>query len=235
MTARTFETFPVAVHTAHYGYDWSQIPSGWTRERLDALYRRAVACRGFNYESVSCWGVLTEGEVAVAFRLGTAKAWDVNGRDAEYAVFVFIPFTSAAKVNFAALWQSAVMSEPSRTPAVEVENNFPAAALAPTAMATLRTRIAALTQTESSALRVEEIGWVLGVYGSLATRWTFVQRGLSAPLLTSLEPRPQKSVSDPPVSSSLCKRPALVFTWGHLLLIFVLFLILGVLAVLFRL
>ena len=108
---------PFAVHTAKFGYDWSNIPDGMTRAELDACYRAAVAKKPEYLEPgqvVS--GVTSAGDRKFAYSIQVAEAWDANGRNAEYSAFAFIPTILADRVFFEGLLRREEFRTPSRTP-----------------------------------------------------------------------------------------------------------------------
>lgn len=124
---------PFAVHTAKFGYDWSNVPEGVTREELDACYRAAIA-RKPEYLAV---GEVVSGIAAAkgrtfAFSIQVAEAWDANGRNAEYCAIAFAPPLVADRLDLQTLLERDEFRVPNRTPPKSVPCGFrPAAATAP--------------------------------------------------------------------------------------------------------
>ena len=109
--------FPFAVYTATYGYGWSNVPAGLSREDLSDCYRLACAAKPqFLEEGQVVSGSFARGGLAVAFSIQLAKGWDVNGRDAEYGAFAFIPQGLAPAVDLKALLARPEFLEPMRRP-----------------------------------------------------------------------------------------------------------------------
>ncbi len=153
--------FPFAVHTARYGYDWSAVPPGLSREELDSVYRLAVSRRPeFLPEGAFVFGVLAREGLAAVFRLQVAQAWDANGRDAEYAAFVFVPQTDWRRVDFAVLLDDPALCRPLRSPPRELSYAGP-----PSEPADEMTRLA-VCRTEGGELSARPM--VCGLGAALA-------------------------------------------------------------------
>ena len=124
---------PFAVHTAKFGYDWSNVPEGVTREELDACYRVAIA-RKPEYLAVGeiVIGVAEAKGRRFAFSIQVAEAWDANGRNAEYCAIAFAPPLVADRLDLKSLLERDEFRVPNRTPPKSVLCGFrPASATAP--------------------------------------------------------------------------------------------------------
>lgn len=142
---------PFAVHTAKFGYDWSCVPEGLTRDELDACYRAAVARRPAVLEiGQVVTGVLACGRLKFAFSLQIAKDWDANGRNAEYGAFAFLPsFADLERTDFSELLGRREFRVPDRQPPDSVPWRPPAAA--PSVPPSFRA-----PENQASAVRAEE-------------------------------------------------------------------------------
>ena len=123
---------PFAVHTAKFGYDWSNVPEGVTRAELDACYRAAIT-RKPEYLAVGevVSGVAEAKGRRFAFSIQVAEAWDANGRNAEYCAIAFAPPLVADRLDLQSLLKRDEFRVPSRTPPKSVPCGFrPAAATA---------------------------------------------------------------------------------------------------------
>ena len=120
---------PFAVHTAKFGYDWSNVPEGVTRDELDACYRAAIA-RKPEYLAVGeiVSGVAEAKGRRFAFSIQVAEAWDANGRNAEYCAIAFAPPLVADRLDLQALLERDEFRVPSRTPPKRVPCGFRSAA-----------------------------------------------------------------------------------------------------------
>lgn len=120
---------PFAVHTAKFGYDWSNVPEGMSREELDACYRAAIV-RKPEYLEVGrvISGVAEAGGRKFAFSIQVAEAWDANGRNAEYGAFAFAPAIVAERLDMERLLAREEFRTPSRTPPKGIACGFVAAA-----------------------------------------------------------------------------------------------------------
>ena len=112
---------PFAVHTAKFGYDWSNVPEGMTREELDACYRVAIE-RKPEYLAVGevVSGVAEARGRKFVFSIQIAEAWDANGRNAEYGAFAFVPALVADRLYLDGLLARDEFRTPSRTPPTSV-------------------------------------------------------------------------------------------------------------------
>lgn len=119
---------PIVVHTAKFGYDWSYVPDGLTRDELDACYRLAVERRPEVLEvGTVIDGVLACGRLKFAFSMQLAKDWDANGRNAEYSVFAFLPsFVDLERTDFTEFLARDEFRTPSRQPPKSVPWRFTA-------------------------------------------------------------------------------------------------------------
>lgn len=96
---------PVAVFTAHRGYDWSKLPDFVSRDEADSLFEKVMSVKTGYCDDLlpygdSFKGVLYEGKYAFAFRLMTAEKWDQAKRDSNYCACAFIPHDMLKEVNF---------------------------------------------------------------------------------------------------------------------------------------
>ena len=109
---------PFAVHTAKFGYDWSCVPEGLTRDELDACYRLAAERRPQVLEiGTVITGTLVCGRLKFAFSTQIAKGWDANGRNAEYSAFAFLPaFVDLERTDFTEFLAREEFRTPSRQP-----------------------------------------------------------------------------------------------------------------------
>lgn len=96
---------PVAVFTAHRGYDWSKLPDFVSRDEADSLFEKVMSVKTTYCDDLlpygdSFKGVLYEGKYAFAFRLRTAEKWDQAKRDSNYCACAFIPHDMLKDVDF---------------------------------------------------------------------------------------------------------------------------------------
>ncbi len=112
---------PFAVHTAKFGYDWSNIPDGMTRAELDACYRAAVAKKPEYLEPGQIIsGVTSAAGRRFAYSIQVAEAWDANGRNAEYSAFAFIPAILSDRLFVEGLLARDEFCRPNRNPPTSV-------------------------------------------------------------------------------------------------------------------
>lgn len=164
---------PFAVHTAKFGYDWSEIPSGLTRADLDACYRRAIARKPeFLKPGEVVVGVFVEAGRIVAFAIQIANAWDSSGRDAEYGAFAILRREDAAKVDFEALLSQDAFLTPSRNPPAEIVYRGPVSAVISTAEAMEAVKSLCCGRS-LPAFDFRIIGAVVSVFGSMRELWYF--------------------------------------------------------------
>lgn len=95
---------PVAVFTAHRGYDWSKLPDFVSRDEADSLFEKVMSvkttyCDGLLPYGNSFEGVLYEGKYAFVFRLMTSEKWDQAKRDSNYCACAFIPHEILKEVD----------------------------------------------------------------------------------------------------------------------------------------
>lgn len=112
---------PFAVHTAKFGYDWSNIPDGMSRKELDACYRAAIAAKPEYLEPgriIS--GVTSAVGRRFAYSIQVAEAWDANGRNAEYSAFAFIPAILSDRLFVEGLLARDEFCRPNRNPPTSV-------------------------------------------------------------------------------------------------------------------
>lgn len=174
MTEKSALEIPFAVHTAKYGYDWSSIPAGMTREELDAHYRQAAVLKPeFLRAGEVVSGVFAHDGRVVVYLIQVARGWDSNGRDAEYSAFAFLSYAEAGKVDFRALLDRDEFRVPRRDPPPVLRYaGPPAPIIAATDETTAEVR--ALCRNERlSAFDFRKIGAVIGSFGSLCDMWFF--------------------------------------------------------------
>lgn len=112
---------PFAVHTAKFGYDWSNVPEGMTRKELDACYRAAIAAKPEYLEPGQIIsGVASAVGRKFAYSIQVAEAWDANGRNAEYSAFAFIPAILADRLFVEGLLKRDEFCRPNRNPPTSV-------------------------------------------------------------------------------------------------------------------
>ncbi len=172
---------PVSVFTAGRGYDWSTEPAGIGRETLDGLYRIATAGRdAFADDGVPAIGIASDGKTAAAFSLMRARAWDSEGRDADYAAFAFVPCADAARVDFAALLADDFFRAPNHEPTASIAYNGPeSAAAAIDAPGRL------LCRNELDDFDLHAAGDLLARHAHLADRWLFLVKANGAAKVTT--------------------------------------------------
>ena len=105
VTRRVELQIPVAVFTAHRGYDWSKLPDFVSRDEADSLFEKVMSVKTTYCDDLlpygdSFKGVLYEGKYAFAFRLMTAEKWDQAKRDSNYCACAFIPHDMLKDVDF---------------------------------------------------------------------------------------------------------------------------------------
>ena len=161
---------PVSVFTAGRGYDWSTEPEGIGRETMDGLYRIATIGRdAFADDGAPTTGIASDGKTAAAFSLMRARAWDSEGRDADYAAFAFILCANATRVDFAALLADDFFRVPNHEPPASIAYNGPeSAAAAIDAPGRL------LCRNELDDFDLHAAGDLLARHAHLADRWLFI-------------------------------------------------------------
>lgn len=112
---------PVAVFTAHRGYDWSKLPDFVSRDEADSLFEKVMSvktthCDGLLLYGDSFEGVLYEGKYAFVFRLMTAEKWDQAKRDSKYCACAFIPYDMLKDVDFERLLDMVFFRTTTHTP-----------------------------------------------------------------------------------------------------------------------
>ena len=163
-------SIPASVFTAGRGYDWSTEPAGIERETMDELYRIATAGRdAFADDAAPATGVASDGKTAAAFSLMRARAWDSEGRDADYAAFAFVPCAKAARVDFAALLADDFFRVPNHEPPASIAYNGPESA---TAAIDAPGRL--LCRNELDDFDLHAAGDLLARHAHLADRWLFL-------------------------------------------------------------
>ena len=161
---------PASVFTAGRGYAWSAEPAGIGREAMDALYRIASAGRNaFTDDAAPATGVASDGKIAAAFSLMRARAWDSEGRDADYAAFAFVPCADVARIDFAALLADGFFRAPDRSPPASLAYSGPvSAAVAIDVPGRL------LCRNEVAGFDLRAAGDLLARHAHLADRWLFL-------------------------------------------------------------
>lgn len=120
-TCQTVFSMPFSVYTASNGYDWSNIPEGADRDRLDYYYQQAVAFKpDFMGSGDVVKGVFAQNDYIAAFRIQIVKHWDDFGRDADYCAFAFLHYEQAKRVDFEALLEMPEFMNPSHEPLTEI-------------------------------------------------------------------------------------------------------------------
>lgn len=172
---------PVSVFTAGRGYDWSTEPAGIGRETLDGLYRIATAGRdAFADDGAPAIGIASDGKTAAAFSLMRARAWDSEGRDADYAAFAFVPCTDASHIDFAALLADDFFRVPNHEPPTSIAYAGPeSAAVAIDAPGRL------LCRNELDDFDLHSAGDLLARHAHLADRWLFLAKDKNAAKVTT--------------------------------------------------
>ena len=174
-------SIPASVFTAGRGYDWSTEPAGIGREAMDELYRIATAGRdAFADDAAPTTGIASDGKTAAAFSLMRARAWDSEGRDADYAAFAFVPCADAARVDFAALLADDFFRVPNHEPTESIAYNGPeSAAAAIDAPGRL------LCRNELDDFDLHAAGDLLARHAHLADRWLFLVKANGAAKVTT--------------------------------------------------
>lgn len=174
-------SIPASVFTAGHGYAWSAQPAGIGRETMDELYRIATAGRdAFADDAAPTTGIASDGKTAAAFSLMRARAWDSEGRDADYAAFAFVPCADAARVDFAALMENDFFRVPVRVPPTGIDYSGPdSAAAAIDAPGRL------LCRNELDGFDLHAAGDLLARHAHLADRWLFLVKANGAAKVTT--------------------------------------------------
>ena len=172
---------PVSVFTAGHGYAWSAQPAGIGREAMDELYRIATAGRdAFADDATPTTGIASDGKTAAAFSLMRARAWDSEGRDADYAACAFVPCAEAARIDFAALMENDFFRSPVRVPPTGIDYFGPdSAAAAIDAPGRL------LCRNELYDFDLHAAGDLLARHAHLADRWLFLVKANGAAKVTT--------------------------------------------------
>jgi len=159
--------FPSAVYTAYKGYAWSNVPMGMSLAELDALSRTISDARGDFPDPLSVdTGLVSNGRIAAAFTMQNVESWDVNGRAADYAAFVFIPVPMARIVDFVNLISNDFFWTPSHTPPTAVDYSGPAADSLPTESVG-----ALLRENRCHLPNPRALGSLMTAYGARSSRW----------------------------------------------------------------
>ena len=172
---------PLSVFTAGHGYAWSAQPAGIGREAMDELYRIATAGRdAFADDAAPTTGIASDGKTAAAFSLMRARAWDSEGRDADYAAFAFIPCAEAAKVDFAALMEDDFFHTPTRVPPTCIDYAGSRSAQTP-----IDAPGRLLCRNELDGFDLRAAGDLLARHAHLADRWLFLVKANGAAKVTT--------------------------------------------------
>ncbi len=127
VTRRVELQIPVAVFTAHRGYDWSKLPDFISRDEADSLFEKimsvkTVYCEGELPVGDAFKGVLyTDGMYAFAFRLMTAEKWDQAKRNANYCACAFVSRDKFKEVDFERLLDMDYFKNPIANPAATLD------------------------------------------------------------------------------------------------------------------
>ncbi len=159
-----------AVYSAWRGYAWNRLPPGLDEARLDALYTLAASERGeFPDPDAVTAGVVADREVAAAFTIQTAPAWDDQGRDSEYGAFAFFRCREAAMIDIATLLAQSFF----RCPARETPEYLTVPAV-PAATPPLNAPGLLLTHNRLDGLNAHSVGALLAKYSIHSERWQFI-------------------------------------------------------------
>ena len=128
MTCRVELKIPVAVFTAHRGYDWSQLPDFVSVDEADGLFEKIMSVKTTYHEGLlpigdAFKGVLytAGGRYAFAFRLMTVERWDQAKRNGNYCACAFVTCDKFKDVDFERLLDMPYFLTPSRSPVATLD------------------------------------------------------------------------------------------------------------------
>jgi len=174
-------SIPASVFTAGHGYAWSAQPAGIGREAMDELYRIATAGRdAFADNAAPTTGITSDGKTAAAFSIMRARAWDSEGRDADYAAFAFVPCADAARIDFAALLTDNFFRVPNHEPPASINYAGHESAQAP-----IDAPGRLLCRNELDDFDLHAAGDLLARHAHLADRWLFLVKDNGAAKVTT--------------------------------------------------
>ena len=124
--------FPFTVYTAHHGYDWSNIPDGFSEGSLKKLEQIVTASKPeYMNDGERFEGIIYAQAHLVVFSAMRVPNWDYSNRTSLYYAFAFLPRQECKKVNIDLLLRSDAFVRPSKAPLAEVEYIGGPSALAP--------------------------------------------------------------------------------------------------------
>ena len=86
--------FPFTVYTAHHGYDWSNIPEGFSEGSLKKLEQIVTASKPeYMNDGERFEGIIHAQAHLVVFSAMRVPNWDYSNRTSLYYAFVFLPQT----------------------------------------------------------------------------------------------------------------------------------------------
>ena len=160
--------FPFTVYTAHHGYDWSNIPEGFSEGSLKKLEQIVTASKPeYMNDGERFEGIIYAQAHLVVFSAMRVPNWDYSNRTSLYYAFAFLPRLECKKVNIDLLLKNDAFVRPSKEPAAEVEYIGGPSALAPES-------IVAEFQSGSptvQALDFSYCGELLCENGQIAEKW----------------------------------------------------------------
>ena len=170
-----------AVYTAVHGYNWSNVPEGLSRERLDRLLDLAMEdAPEFPPPDFTSAGVVSDGETAAVYTLREVENWDSVGRSAQYAAFAFPTFEELSTIDIAALLTDPFFTVPSHEPPAALDYSGPASTVPP-----LPSVGRLLCHNQLDAFDVSSIGSLLATYGTKSPRWRFMIEGKTCKVETA--------------------------------------------------
>ena len=126
-TRRVELQIPVAVFTAHLGYDWSKLPDFVTVDEADGLFEKIMSVKTAYHEGLLPVGdffkgvLYTGGRYAFAFRLRTVERWDQAKRDGNYCACAFVAVDKFKDIDFEQLLDMEYFREASPNPAATLD------------------------------------------------------------------------------------------------------------------